>query len=186
MFDTRHEKIIITIAAYIIGFTTAFIAYGLSQKPTTVSYNNSQIVSVASSKKAPQESIAPTVVLENDGLRVYTDKFERLLSFAQSQFSANVILSTGTSGVHYAIIDAEPSRDNNYVYFCEQLTSTSDTCTPFIYDVDKDFLKRVTLDGAAYYPEIGEYVSSWTKDNFLMVGGYHSNNYETPWELVSQ
>ena len=112
MFDTRHEKIIITIAAYIIGFTTAFIAYGVTTNTVTKYYG---IPAIARHVPPKVQSEVPAVIFGGDGLHVYASGTDRILSVSSLYLGASVVASTGTSGIHYAIIDAELSRDANSV-----------------------------------------------------------------------
>ncbi len=186
---SRHDRAIITVAAYVIGFATAYIAFGVDISPhTKIEHYSNPAQHYVQSDSRTQGHIV-SAVIEGDGLRVTFANGERLLSArnlkAESQV-ASVIASSGTSGIHHAIVDAEISRNNKFVYFCEQLTVNAETCDPYIYEVEKDVLHHVTLNGEVFSPQIENHTSSWSPAGALAVDFNLSKNTEEPWSLYFQ
>ncbi len=183
MEGTRHEKVALIIAAYVIGFITAFIAFG-QDKPQT----HESIVLITEEKAfaAPvQESTQTMVGFDEDGLYAITPAGERIISANRNVLSASALESTGLAGYFYNIIDAEPSRDGAYIYFCEQLTAESENCDAYVYALATDTLYRVTLDAQAYSPTIAGHNSMWGTQNDLTLSGAISINTQMPWILES-
>ena len=181
MEGTRHEKIAIIIASYVIGFTTAFIAFGINQPDSRMQVqiqggqnNSAQQVS---------DNDITSVGYGNDGLFVITSGYERLLSAKASTLGASAISSKGTSGYYYKIVDAEASRDGRFVYFCEQLTQDAETCDPYVYAVEDDSLHMVKADGSAYKSPVATHESAWSDDNDLVLNSMSSAVKDTPWLL---
>ena len=107
MEGTRHEKIIIAIAAYVIGFSTAFIAFGVNQvnKTAPSDFSNAYISPV--SAQTPVHHMETTVSLAEEGLFAISQERKRILSANRNYLEANVVEALGETGLHYAIIDAE-------------------------------------------------------------------------------
>lgn len=126
---TRNERVIMVLAAYAIGFTTAFIAFGVTQIEDKIQFvyvptasQTASVVGAVSEDAAPADG---TLVLNEVGL-VYKDgETEELLS-------ANT-MQNGDDGFHAALIDYALSPDQQFVYFCEQPLPTSESCKPFVY-----------------------------------------------------
>lgn len=186
MEGTRHEKIAIIIAAYIIGFTTAFIAFGVNQpknpiEPLQVTARNQQV----DTKESLASNVITSVGYSNEGLFAVTAGYERLLSAKASTLGASAIASGGTSGYYFKIIDAEASRDGRFVYFCEQLTQDSKTCDPYVYAIEDDSLHPVKADDVKYQSPVATHESAWSDANELVLNGMISSEKDSPWLLVS-
>ncbi len=183
----RHEKVVIVVTSYVIGFTTAFIAFGMNQL-----YMAENVLTTPITQTVVKTNIADTstdkilsVTTDSEGLSAVTSKKSIILSAKKSTLDSSVIGSTELPGYHVAIIDAEVSRDGSFVYFCEQLSTESDTCVAYVYELSSDILHKVSIDGTVYTPAVTEHTSSWSDANVLSVDGAFSVIASQPWFLVS-
>ena len=185
MENTRHERALVVAASYIIGFTSAFIAFGVSNIPQTpellVNSVSSQAQVVTASAK---KSEATSLRFEDAGLVVVTEDLERLLSARRSSsLMANVISSGAQSGFAVSIVEAEISRDGQFVYYCEQQSTDSDSCVAYVYSVVDDIIHPVQVDGSHYNPKSEGHMSTWTPAGYLNLEAYRSVSANTPWVL---
>lgn len=183
----RHEKVAIVLCAYIIGFTTAFIGFGVNslQKKevpnTPVTANTVEVVETVS--KNIQKNIITSVSFGDDGLYAVTPAGNILLSVNKSVLEASVIGATRTSGYYFAVVDAESSRDGKFVYFCEQLMESDATCDPYVYDLQGDILHKVSLEGSVVSSDVKTHASAWDETGVLTLNGNRSMAPLKPWEL---
>jgi hypothetical protein len=183
MEGTRHEKIALIVIAYVIGFTSAFIAFGVNKinsETTIIQVDNAQAMQIDSSDT---HHSGLSVGIGEEGLFVITKDKERILSANKNLLEASVIASGPTPGFFYNIIEAEASRDGNFVYFCEQLMEEDPHCDPYVYSVVNDVLYRVLFEGEEIKPLILSHDSTWTDESTLTLNGAVSQTPEEPWKL---
>lgn len=183
MEGTRHEKVLLIVLAYIIGFTTAFIAFGFgNQRSASIDL---PAYTPRANAEDSSDALKASVVFKEDGVYVVTSRYDRILSADKNALSSNVLTSIGESaGFHYRVIDAEASRDAKFVYYCEQLSEASETCHPYVYSVDMDAVFPVKLSGEKVEYVVIDHVSAWMEDGALMIGSTVSADVSRPWELV--
>jgi len=186
MEGTRHEKVVLIIAAYLIGFTTAFIAFGVAKM------NAGQPVFVVSEKftqplqtEAKVNKLSASVALNEEGLYVVTEEKERIIAANRKALEDEASLGAAVPGYYYNVIDAETSRDGRFAYYCEQLTEDAANCDPYVYSILTDKIHRVKLDGQTFYPIIENHESMWTGNSTLMVNDAVSADEDMPWQLSS-
>lgn len=189
MEGTRHEKVALIIASYLIGFTTAFIAFGVNKLANTeviVQDNPAQTLNTATVNTPELENSITSVGFGEDGLFAVTAGYERLLSADKKTLSANVSDSVkNTPGFYYNIVDAEASRNGQFVYFCEQVSEDSESCNPYVYSLADDSLYAVKVDGEAYASTIADHKSAWLENNSLKLNDMVSVDGTTPWVFVT-
>ena len=185
MEGNRHEKIAIVICGYIIGFTTAFIGFGVNnlnqEVVSEVAYVPVQRIEKV--QEVTDEAVITSVSFGDDGLYASTPSKSFLLSLKKVSTGASVIGAIEIPGYHSSVIDAEVSRDGKFAYFCEQLSEENKTCDGYVYSIDDDMLHKITLDGSTYLPTIDQHVSSWSEDGLLTVSGNNSLDSTKPWSL---
>ena len=185
MEGTRHEKIVLIIASYVIGFVTAFIAFGIdffNYQNTTVQNPYVKNLSVAVQQKNTHLQAA-TIGFSETGFVVKTKNDVQLLSVDKKKVDPEV-LSTLDSNAYYAeIVAAEMSPDGRFVFYCQKVTEDSQTCNPFIYVLDAKVLHPVKLNDENYLSSVATHTSSWLPDNNLIVDGHSSVNADIPWHL---
>lgn len=181
MEGTRHERIALVIAAYVIGFVTAFIAFGLSSNTAQEVSTPTFTVSAAPNKAETKPKTG--VAVGEDGLFVIVDNGERMISASRSTLGANLVGSGPIPGFYAHIIDAEASRNGRFVYFCEQLLEESTTCDPYIYSLDADALFPIKRDGVLYKSPIEGHRSAWSEESTLTLNGAAAVDPSKPWML---
>jgi hypothetical protein len=185
MEGTRHEKAALIVAAYVIGFVTAFIAFGLTKINPETKVLLIEAKDALSSQKEEVHNFVTSVGFGADGLYSITQDTERILAADRNALAASVVLATAEPGFYYEIIDAEASRDGRFIYYCEQLTKEAENCDPYVYVLAEDTLYHVKKDDMAFYPIIQSHESMWTDDSMLMVNDAVSNDPNRPWELTT-
>lgn len=171
----NHEPALLVVLAYVIGFTTAFIAFHLSEQDdwaATLDYvgTTSVIESVATGTK---------LLIQDDGLFVEKDGKERVLSAKTNDAQAD-------DGFHVRIIAATLSPDENFVHYCVQIREESDKCVNYIYSVDADLVYRVKNDTEEVFSLIEDGKNlAWDKDGSLVLVGYQSVDALEPWRMAA-
>ncbi len=184
MIGTRNEKVLIVLTSYIIGFTTAFIAFGVS----------SDVDTPIAEYVAPKESISYKEIHQNiqsigtssEGLFVNVGGYERIISASLSVLSASAIQSTGRQGYAFKHHTPLVSKDGWFAFYCEQEDADDTTCVPYVYSLFDDTVHPVTLDGKVEEIAIESYSADWDDQNLLSINGYPSLSNERPWEFKTQ
>jgi len=184
----RHEKVVLVVTSYVIGFTTAFLAFGMNQlymaKDVLATSTVHNVIKTKVADTGPEKILSVTT--DSEGLSAVTSKGTIILSAKKSTLESSVIGSVDVPGYHTAIIDAEVSRDGNFVYFCEQLSEENETCGAYVYALASKILHRVSIDAITYAPAIKDHTSSWSDTNLLNVDAGISADAIKPWLLVSK
>ena len=168
---TKHEKVVIIVLSYVIGFTAGFICFGVAAAihheratdvavvaPIALPTNDGFAEAV---KQAPTALPATTtangtavtdqirglaVTYEDGKLQAKVGENMYLLSMRSSGLDSAVQSAFKNQGIHTDIPAYITSPDNKYVYFCEQ-QAAADSCNSFIFDVEKNVIEYVTVDG---------------------------------------
>lgn len=135
----RHERAIVLTLAYIIGFTTAYIAFGISTDDAgeRIVRSASQSQNVASVMTAMPEPLITTddVGLDDRGLYVVLDGEEQFVSG---------ILPEGAepgAGYHVSIDVLSLANDGRLLYYCAQESFEQEGCTEYVYNVAKHSIR---------------------------------------------
>ncbi len=163
---TRNERVIMVLAAYAIGFTTAFIAFGVTQIEDKVQFvyvpAGDQMASVVSAVGQDSLPAHEKLVANEVGLTYKDGEIEELLS-------ANIVRD-GEDGFHAALIDYALSPDERFVYFCEQPLPASDACKPFVYDAAQKMVFPVLQNGERIALPLTQQSLTWGKSGLSTVG----------------
>lgn len=166
MEGTQYERAITVLASYVIGFVTAFIAFGVTQLEGDVKFvaapSPIQAASVAAARPVTSPAQTATVQQNETGL-VYLNGAEEVLLSAYDT-------TERADGIHVAITQHELSPDGQFVYFCEQGTLETNACTPFLYDVVGEMVYPLKQGGAriALTAEVAQL--NWSANGLLSVG----------------
>ncbi len=168
MEGSRHERVALVVATYVIGFVTAFIAFGVTQLEDSVTFvyvpQAAQTAAIADAMPAATASVdSPVVSLRPEGLYLVRGAEEGLISAVTAE--------GGDDGLAVAITQYELSPDGSFVYFCEQSVASIDACVPFIYSLSNDVVIPVTQAGerVAFLTSAQELV--WNEAGLVSVGG---------------
>ncbi len=195
---TKHEKAVLVIVAYIIGFTSGFIAFGVANLSS-----NNQVAEIPPVTTGWPEGYMPptemppmeTMEMEamplpdeaayyQDGKLYATVGAERfVLSLHSEIMPTENVEGFSTQGIHENLPKYAASADGRYVYFCEQQT-TDPECTSFIFDVAKSVIQPVSIDGERLITpnEVAE-DARWEGDR-IVIGSYTSDAMDTPWKVA--
>lgn len=173
---SRHERAALVSTAYIIGFITAFIGFGvagtsmvnngtLSSVPTTQTASVAAVVNERGEETLLEPTQTNTVSyrLTEKGLYLLKGMEHRLISL-------NVPDANGEAGVHVAIAQAELSPNQEQLYFCEQYQLDAATCTPFVYTVAEDVVEYVKVGGERQVLPVDQQAVRWSDGELLTVG----------------
>ncbi len=164
--------------SYVIGFVTAYIAFGLSGQvyPPEQSAWNEQ-VSETSQPAANVKGIATTV--KSDGLYALLNGRERILS------AATIEATEPNLGYHYQVIGTAVSPDGKYIHYCAQLTADSEECYNFVYDTAADTIHTVRASDskAQLTSSVKDTLAVW-ENGRLLIDGYMSISGFEPWKVA--
>lgn len=179
----KNERASIVALSYVIGFTTAFIAYAavvevpLYQSPAIMA-NVSQSASVADAAAASPVSEAPvsgSIMETVEGVEVTKDGVTRLIAVKRS-FQPDF-----GPDAYDRLLKASNSRDGQFTFFC--VTSASDSCQASIYSWEQNGIFPIRVNGEKVAYEANELNVAWASDNRLQFNSAVSVNSATPWIL---
>lgn len=183
----KHENIFIVAVSYIIGFITAYIAFGvnhsdyqepLEQKQVNIEKSESVEMKKKPQQQASQKMIGVETQIKSDGLYALIGDDERILS-------AQVISAT-TPGYHYAIPKTEVSPDGKFIFYCAQASADNNSCANFIYEIDKDLVYLIKDSKKEQVMTQIDMVekSTWSIDGLLVLPSHKSANADKPWQVI--
>lgn len=192
MENSRHANTIITLSAYIIGFTSAYIAFGVPPLETAdIPVQVANVITSTNQNIQLTVDTAPTepvifatsdtfnLLISTDVLRLVSDDSSRALALVAPDESES-IQAQGT--FIYDIISAAISPDESFVFYCAQEVLNGEVCQPYIYDVKNDLIyKLLTNDANVLLSEV-QAQPVWSDDGILTVGGFISTTADTPWK----
>lgn len=174
----KNEKVMLVILAYIIGFQTAYIAFGLTDDRRSVAPGDfSPAASIEKTTNTSKESLSVSEL--SDGLYATLGNQERLLS-------AQVIGTTKSRpGFHNAVISSSVSPNKKFIHYCVQETESSKTCSHYIYELAADTTYRVETEGGSNVDTDFTSASAiWDNAGLFLVGNFISYNSEKPWWVM--
>lgn len=195
MEGTKHEKALLVVLSYIVGLTSGFIAFGLTQsnqilETTDVvsSYEGeSQLVATTEENSVEETPVSSGVkVTYDDGrLTVDVNGSIQLLSVERSRLNLEAASYFTKQGTHSIEPVYKLSPDSKYVFFCEQDTTT-DSCQSFVYDIQNEMIHYVTNNGTKLALSRDE-AKQVVWDGLVLVAGLNtSNSSESPWLLSTK
>ena len=167
----KHEKALIVVLAYIIGFTTAFIGFGLPGQQNLTTDDSLVVLEDFTSKP-----IASAYVDEM-GLFAKTQQGSVIIS-AQDQ-----TLTEEKNGYHYDIHLATVSPNGEFIHYCQQSLEVPTDCVHYVYVASEHEVWPVTIAGEHLVSTDTEVRNSWNSDSTLTIAGTTSVSPSTPWEL---
>lgn len=197
MTGNRHEQAILVVMAYIVGFVTAYIAFGANQVEQAT-----EIVYVPTSLATPADqtiasTLADAVTAANNAAAIAGAYYE------QGQLSVNknnetVLLSIDTEvmpelvndpqfadqGLHQSSPIFIESSTGRYVYFCEEY-SIPGSCRSFVYDTEQDMIIPVTINGEKSEIVLEEAATATWNDERLQINSYDLDATDGTWNMVS-
>lgn len=190
---TKHEKAVLIVLAYIIGITSGFIGFGVTQN---VAEEEVATTTIEGTSFIPEGYSSPDTEpptdsnVQNNEVASYVDG--KLYAFVHGE-SYVLSLSTGiidsenvegfsTQGIHKSIPTYSASADGRFVHFCEQ-QSDADECTHFIFDAEENLIQPVSFSGKRFITNISEALTAAWNGDTITIGMYSSAAAATPWKL---
>lgn len=192
MEGTRHEKIFIVLLAYTIGFTTAFIGFGLSSMNHKSQQDEFSALESVSTYKQPGHNYKQlhakidSIGFDDSGLYASVRGYKRILSAKQSTLVTSVAQSLPTPGFYTEIYNPLLSPDGWFAFFCEQTSVADKTCTPYVYSLYDDTVYGVSINGQTQHIDIQDSNLLWSSENELVINGWYSVDGETPWKFFAE
>lgn len=184
----RHEKIVLVVLGYIIGFTTAYIAFGITPD---VNYDDDYSARYTHEPQHPSSERRSDsthtddakansnidIILTEDGMFAEIEGEEKVIS---GKLYDGVTIGPG---FHVDIPRYEPSPDGKYVYYCEQQSTTENVCHEYLYLVQEHLIKPLKAQGELLTSAISDSGFKWMREGVLASPKFVSLTPETPWEL---
>jgi len=192
MEGTKHEKVVLVVLAYIIGFTSGLIAFGINQSVFLGADGQDSELKYDVQKISTDESFNDTEHSDNTEIVTYKDGYLRvisgdnnfLLSIDKNLVDEESLDSFTEQGLHTAIPFFVASPDNRYVYFCEQ-HSIDDSCMSFVFDSKSSVIQFVNNNGQKLSTTAAVARGAhWGDDGMLIIGDFSSLTIDTPWKVA--
>lgn len=182
----RHEKAILVVLSYVIGFLTAFILYG----PCTDSDINTPVptntvadvtVSEPTIKRTTNNDIYS---YQNGQLRVFNKGEVRVLTAAHDPFSSYLPNNNEPYSTHYDMSATGLSPEGRFLYFCIQENPDENYCAGYVYEFATNVVSRLLIDQepVTLTPELANELE-WNQQG-LVLEQLNSVDINTPWLLT--
>jgi hypothetical protein len=180
----QHERAAVMALTFCIGFTTAFIAYGL---PTMVApiavVPATQPASVMMAEKSTMvhtgEDVPPAVT--NVGVRLDADGLWLQTGFETQLISPSLAAAPDLPEAHVDIHQAVVRADGAYVFFCAETLEQTGVCEPRVFDVADFTVYRVESQGQTGSLSVQDLSVTWLTNGLLAINGFQSSSLATPW-----
>ncbi|MFT5037294.1 MAG: hypothetical protein ACI9VM_000873 [Candidatus Azotimanducaceae bacterium] len=172
-----HERIILVLLGYVIGFTTAFIAFSLA--PNIILDSDVASFGDGVTTQYASASEPNTITFEETGLYVVKNGQQIIVSGK---------LQDGIDpgpGFHVSVSFSQISPSGDYIYYCEQETTSSETCNQYVYNADTHTAHPLKHNGANLTASISGSGFSWNSKNILTNNKLKSISSNKPWMLNS-
>lgn len=192
---TKHEKAVLILIAYIIGFTSSFIAFGVMQPHEAPAVLESTTVwpegYTPPTEQPPIDETVSDASVESTNIASYEDgklyatvQGERyVLSLSNDIMDATNVEGFATQGIHEALPTYSASDDGRFIHFCEQQTP-ADSCTHFVFDASRSVIQPVSLEGKSFITSVNEALSTVWNGDALRIAQYASVSQAEPWKLA--
>ena len=196
MNGSRHEKAAITAVSYVIGFTAAYILFGnftSTSTPAIFINDTGNAAAVITATPAAEEVAVPevvptaptfTVTYQEGKLEVSNNGEIKLLSH-NPEITELESVDSASQGTHSGDLSFVVSKDNKFVFFCEQADAEDDICAGYVYDVEEDKIYPVTKSGTAAKISISSAKDAIFTAVGLKIGSNYSANPKAPWVMIS-
>lgn len=166
----KQEKAIIMALTYLIGFLTAYIAFGIHSPEVEENY--------------PKNITNETTDVRTD---ILSDGFFAVLDGQYRALSAQAYNATEpTPGQHVSISHVTISPDNQYIHYCAKETQEATQCLNYVYAVDGDITRVVRdIEDKPMYSAFDD-ETYWTAGGYLHLAEHSSIDNKSPWLVTSK
>jgi len=194
MNGIRHEQAVLVVMAYIVGFVTAFIAFGISESNKALPLTNYKTDNHISANQVAEAADADVVEVTHSDNKV---SYEDGMLQVHNVYDNPIVLSVDVSlmpelaedpqfsdqGVHQSLTQYGVSQDGNYVYFCEQMVQP-DTCRSFVYDITEDLITPLTFSGDGAEIAVADAATARWSNGVLQIAEYTSEYQSGMWDMT--
>lgn len=176
----NYERAAVVFLSYMIGFITAFIAFGIDNagSGTTKEYDSVAEDRMNYVPVASAESNAIGIVSRNDGLFALNGEAEKIIA-AKFEGEGDI-----PPGYYTELVTAAVSADGHYVHYCVQVNPEDSDCLNFLYDVEADTVYRVRVGETQLASALGEARPAvWNDNGQMTIDGAVSIDASEPWNL---
>jgi hypothetical protein len=211
---TRHEKAVLVVVSFIIGFTCGLIAFGLGNRGTEDYLVSDAPLMVAVPAIPAEMDAVPSEITgyepPTENPPAYEDSTDssqdqeetQPVSYEEGKLYANVgderfLLSLrtdimgdsnvegfSTQGLHEALPAYSAAPSGQFVHFCEQQTAEP-VCTHFVFAADTNTIYFVSQDGAKVITPVDEAMNVYWQGDTLTIGTMQSASVATPWIVTT-
>ncbi len=200
MSGTKHEKTVLIILSYIIGFTSGLMAVNLFSYSAPihepimieamVDNTESEALEVPTQNPVSEvpavEPVGEIVTYVDGRLYATVGDSKVVLSINVDNLGEEVPEEFVSQGTHISEPFYLSSPDGLYVYFCEQ-QSTDESCVSYVYDTTSSLIQPVTALSQKIDVSNEEASSATWSEGSLQVGSFVSVSLsETPWVVEAR
>jgi len=192
MTGTRHERVALVTLAYVVGFTSAFIAFGVSNiNEARVVYQNVDLVeseidteySVDNTMGSVMGATAVLAQYEGGMLTATVGEQRYVLSIDEEIIPAEERVAFAEQGLHVVPPPYVVSPSGKFIYFCEQSGEGTGECQAFVFDVESNVINFVTAAGEKLSVTNELAAAAVWQGDVLNLGGEVSLDTTTPWRF---
>lgn len=176
---TKHEKAVLVVLAYIIGLTSGFIGFGISD------VYRIEATEISAAEEVEGDNVDYSVYYEDGQLVVQTKEGSVVLSVHIDKLGDEVPETLAIQGHHITPPVYLASPEGRYVYFCEQHLG-ADNCTNLLFDKETVVIYYIKLEDDTLVTPASMAASAYWSANGLNIGDYASKSPEEPWNLVQK
>lgn len=177
MENSRNERVYIVVASYVIGFVTAFIAFGVnsvSMPPTTpatvvVATPPAVETTPVSQASTPEPVAVVTLTQTERGLEFVVGEDRQIVSANGDYFDME--LTTPEPGYHYALTSFDMSPTSRQVYFCAELTTGAESCNAYLFSVAENAVTPVLVNDEPLSLPAQSHEVVWNQNMLTAVAG---------------
>ncbi len=203
MITIRHERVVVMTTTYVIGFITAFIAFGIPE-PTpqyasvyeSVAVENEQISPLSLPDAASPETQPEPVVQDRgesaslyykDGRLEFSLGGNSVLLSLNPENSTPALDTTGLEqGFHFGELSYKLLAFGSYVFFCESHEVGSEVCSPYLFNVADNKITPFTYNDQALTVDIKDANKVEWSEEGISLGDYLSVSPFEPSQVRQQ
>jgi len=166
MEGSRNERVAILLASYVIGFITAYIAFGVIQLETEIKFVEIPAQQHAAAVvESTVQSADVQVMMSDTGLILTIDGEETLLSLTSHDATAD----TFVDGIHADVPQFSLSPDLTQVYYCESPSIEAESCRPYVYSITDEIVYPVLVAGKRVAFDSTKNNIQWAEDSTMLI-----------------
>lgn len=188
----KHERASIVFLSYLIGFTTAFIGYGLATDeeylaPLVVApAAPSQLGTVVGSitpVEVPEVTVPPRAEAGDVAYETEEGLFMEVAGEARLISPDQLTTPFPELNPHTSVATYVVSTTKDYMFYCTISVIDSIACNPFVYSWADNTIYPVSIGSINGTFDSSMVKAAWSSDGRLQVNQYVSVSASAPWQL---